>query len=138
VYFAPCYSQSFLWWILKKTILFYGYKNPSTAKQENSSLQYSRLAFRRMEKWGEKTRQKLESEKTQVYALKPRLKMPFKVSISGELLINREPCQQTSFLHSFRRLSLKILIPGHILNTFYPTAIILCSYIYRIHYGAVI
>ncbi len=32
---------------------------------------------------GKKTRQKLESEKTQVYAQKPRLKMTFKNSISG-------------------------------------------------------
>jgi hypothetical protein len=60
--------------------------------------------------------------------------MPFKVSISEELLINRELCQQTSSILSFRRLSLKNSIPERILNTFYPTAIILCSYIYRIHY----
>jgi hypothetical protein len=32
---------------------------------------------------GVETRQKLESEKTRVYAQKPRLKMPFKNSISG-------------------------------------------------------
>ncbi len=32
-----------------------------------------------------KTRQKLESEKTRVYAQKLRLKMPFKNSISGQL-----------------------------------------------------
>jgi hypothetical protein len=29
------------------------------------------------------TRQKLESEKTRVYAHRPRLKLPFKISISG-------------------------------------------------------
>jgi hypothetical protein len=33
----------------------------------------------------EKTRQKLKSEKTRVYAQKPRPKMPFKNSISGFL-----------------------------------------------------
>jgi hypothetical protein len=33
------------------------------------------IAFCRTEKLGQKTRQKLESENTQVYAKKPRLKM---------------------------------------------------------------
>ncbi len=38
--FAPCYSQSLLLQILKKTILSSGFKNPNktSAKQENSSL----------------------------------------------------------------------------------------------------
>jgi hypothetical protein len=35
--------------------------------------------------WGRKTRQKVESEKTRVYAQKSQLKMPFKNSISGSL-----------------------------------------------------
>ncbi len=37
------------------------------------------------EKRGLKTRQKLESEKTQAYAQKPRLKLPFKNFISGNV-----------------------------------------------------
>jgi hypothetical protein len=52
-------------------------------------------SFRRTEKRGLKTRQKLESEKTRVYAQKPRLKPPFKNSISGtrmcDLLLT-SPC----------------------------------------------
>jgi hypothetical protein len=35
-----------------------------------------------MKKRGKKSGQKLESEKTQVYAQRPRLKMPFKNSVS--------------------------------------------------------
>ncbi len=55
-------NRPFFWRILKKIILYSGFNNPykKSAKQENSSLS---------EKW-----QKLESEKTQVFAQKPRLK----------------------------------------------------------------
>ncbi len=41
---------------------------------------YSYIVFCRKEKWRQKTRQKLVSEKTRVYAQKPWLKMPFKNS----------------------------------------------------------
>ncbi len=40
--------------------------------------------FLQIEKCGQKTKQKLKSEKTRVYVYKPLLKMPFKNSISGE------------------------------------------------------
>ncbi len=62
--------------ILKKTIL---YSNP----WNKITRVYSWIAFCRKEKWGQKTRQKLESEKTQVYARKRRLKRLLKNSISG-------------------------------------------------------
>jgi hypothetical protein len=60
-YFAPCYSH-FYWQILKKIILFSGFKilnkNPWNKKYWVCSL----IAFCRKEKWVLKTRQKLESE----------------------------------------------------------------------------
>ncbi len=63
----------FYWRILKKIILSFGFKNPHKKIR----------VTRKRKKLGEKTRQKLESEKTRVYAQKPRLKMPFKNFISG-------------------------------------------------------
>ncbi len=74
------YSPLF-WSILKKTILLSGFNNP----YKNPQKKKTRKTFCRTEKWGQKTkiRQELKSEKTRVYAQKPRLKMPFKNSISG-------------------------------------------------------
>jgi hypothetical protein len=60
------------WHILKKPILFSGFKNLYKKVRETRKLDE-----------GMKTRQKLEFEKTRVYAQKPRLKMPFKNSVSG-------------------------------------------------------
>jgi len=76
--FAPSYTQSFYWRIWKKTILYFGFNNPYKNPQNSSPL----MNICRTEKWGNKTRQKLESEKTRVYVQEPRLKIPFKNSIS--------------------------------------------------------
>jgi hypothetical protein len=57
----------FDWRILQKTILYYGFKTP----YQNKKIKKIR-----------ETR-KLEPEKTQVYAQKPRLKLSFKNSTSG-------------------------------------------------------
>ncbi len=79
-------NSPFYWRILKKTILFSGLKNAckKSAKQENSSL-FINSSFSRTEKLG---RQKLESEKTRIYAQKPRITIPFKNSISTYLHIS--------------------------------------------------
>ncbi len=73
--FASCYSQSLLLADLKKS-----YKTLSRNKETRV---LSWIEFCIKEKWGQKTRQTLESEKTQVYAQKPRLQSLFKNSISG-------------------------------------------------------
>jgi hypothetical protein len=49
-------------------------KNPNKNPRNKKSRVSSWIAFCRTEKGGEKTRQKLESEKARVYAQKPRLK----------------------------------------------------------------
>ncbi len=72
---------TFYWRILKKTICFSGFNNPRNKK--------TRVVFFRTENRGQKARQKLESEKTRVYAQKPRLKMPFKNSITEFRQIHR-------------------------------------------------
>ncbi len=82
--FLHAIHSPFYWRILKKNQTLLWFKNPykKSAKQENSSL--LRIAFCRIEKWGNRKLAKLESEKTRVYAQKPRLNMPFKNSISGK------------------------------------------------------
>ncbi len=66
----------FYWRIVKKTILFFGFKNTykKYAKQENAN-----LFMKGILKNGKI--QNLESKKTRVYAQKPRLKMLIKNSI---------------------------------------------------------
>ena len=83
----------FYWRILKKIILSFGFKNPHKKIR----------VTRKRKKLGEKTRQKLESEKTRVYAQKPRLKMPFKNFISGK---KTERTPHSFFLWYHRSLSL--------------------------------
>ncbi len=78
--FARCYSQFLLLAEFKKIILFSDFKNPYKKNLRNKKSRVnSWIAFCRTEKWGYKTRQKLESEKTQLYAKTPQLKN----SISG-------------------------------------------------------
>jgi hypothetical protein len=80
--FAYDIYSPFCWRILKKTILYSGFNNPYNKNPRNKKTRvYSWIAFCRTEKWGQKNRK--NSEKTRVYAQKPRLKMPFKKSISG-------------------------------------------------------
>ncbi len=77
------HAQTLLLVDLKKTILYSGFKNPYKKNPPNMITRVSSwIAFCSSEKREWKTRQKLESEKTQVYARKPRQKMPFKNSIS--------------------------------------------------------
>jgi hypothetical protein len=69
----------FYWRILKKTTLYSGFKTPykkirETKKRESIYEKH----FEEQKKRGKKTGRKLEPEKTQVYAQKPRLKLPFK------------------------------------------------------------
>jgi hypothetical protein len=82
--FAPCYAQSLKLYlrILKKTILFSGFKNPyqKSAKQEDSSLFMNSIL--KNEEMRAENQTKVETEKTQVYAQEPRLKIPVKNTIS--------------------------------------------------------
>jgi hypothetical protein len=70
-------QSSCYWWILQKTISnqYLKIQTKDLRKKENLSLFMNSLS--------KKLDKKLESEKTQVCAHKPRLKMPFKNSISG-------------------------------------------------------
>jgi hypothetical protein len=63
-----------------KTIFYTGFKNTLKKIRETRKLETSILLKGKMR--GE-NRQKIKSEKTQVYAQKPRLKRLFKNSISG-------------------------------------------------------
>jgi hypothetical protein len=74
--FDPCWSQSLLLADFKKTILYFGFKN---IYKKSTKLEY--IHEQHIEERKNEVR-KLESEKTQVYAQKPRLKIPFKNSIS--------------------------------------------------------
>jgi hypothetical protein len=76
--FLMCYSQ--YWRILYKTICFSDFENLFQKNPRNQKNSW--IAFCRTKKWGQITRQKLESEKTWVYAQKPRLNMLLKNSIS--------------------------------------------------------
>ncbi len=49
--------------ILKKPILLSGFNNPYKTPQNKKTRVYSRKSFCRTEKWGQKTRQELKSEK---------------------------------------------------------------------------
>jgi hypothetical protein len=71
---TPCYSQS---------MLYSGFHILTKNPRNKRTRVYSWIALCSMEKWGWKIRHNLESEKTRVYAQKPGLKMPFKISISG-------------------------------------------------------
>ncbi len=68
--------------IFKKTILFSGFKNPykKSAKQEDSSLFMNSIL--KNEEMRAENQTKIESEKTSVYAQKPRLNILSKNSIS--------------------------------------------------------
>ena len=68
--FAPCYSQ-----ILKKTILYYGFKNPRNKK----TWVYSWIAFCRTENEGIENS---SLKRLEFHGQKPLLKMSFKNSIS--------------------------------------------------------
>ncbi len=95
---APCYSTVPSTGVFKEK-LYSGFKNTYKNPRNKETRVYSWVTFCGKEKWGQKTRQKPESEKTQVYAQKPRLKMLFKNSISG--LSNTTPNQ-------LRHLKMKI------------------------------
>ncbi len=63
------------------SLFYWGASQGLTLRWFYNSVQkkgYSWISFWRTEKQGEKTRQKLESGENQVYAQKPRLKLPFK------------------------------------------------------------
>jgi hypothetical protein len=71
--------SAFCWRILKKAILFYDKKNPYKKIHETRKLESVH------EKHFVERKMRVENQpKTRVYAQKPRLKMPFKNSISGQ------------------------------------------------------
>ncbi len=78
----PAIHSPFCWRILEKTILIPWFINPlkKSVKHENSSQLMNRILWKGKIRVENQT--KLESEKTQVYAQKPLLKMAFKNSIS--------------------------------------------------------
>ncbi len=81
----------FYWQILQKTIFFYDFKNTSKISAKQETRVYSWIGFCRMEKRGQKTRQKLTPEKTRVFAQKPWLKMLFKNWLSGYMVPGERP-----------------------------------------------
>ncbi len=80
--FNPCCTKSLLLAdFFKETILFSGFKTPYKKSGKQEIKVYSDQHFVE-QKMKVENQTKLESEKTRVYAQKPRLKMPFKDSIS--------------------------------------------------------
>ncbi len=77
----------FCWQILKKPILFSGFKNPYKKTLETRNKYFH---FVEQNKRGQKTRQKLDPEKTPFYSQTPRLKVPFKNSISTQFVTHRK------------------------------------------------
>ncbi len=75
--------SSLYWQILKKPILFSGLKNPYKKIRETRKLESIREYHFVERKMRVENQKKLESEKTRVYAQKPRLEMPFKNCNSG-------------------------------------------------------
>ncbi len=86
--FAPCYLQFFYWQIFKETRLCSGFKNTYKKPRNKKTRVYSWIAPCRPGKNEGRNSGKnssLQSEKTRVYAQKPRLKMLFKNFISGKV-----------------------------------------------------
>ncbi len=72
----------FHWQIFRKTILFSGFKSPYIKIHEKRELNLFMNFILSNGIMRVENQAKLETEKTQVYAQKPRLKIPFKYSIS--------------------------------------------------------
>jgi hypothetical protein len=80
--FASCYSQSLLLTDFRENhTLLWSSKTIQKIQETRQLESIHQLHFVEWKMWAE-TRQKLVSEKTQAYAPKPLLKMPFKNSIS--------------------------------------------------------